>query len=281
MIPNLEVLQAIWKQSKGLYYFIGEIHRPDLYVRGKFDDFCYRSDDVPTQGQTHEYDLFFTPLLFTETTRKNEFVGSPGVLFADLDKALPSTIIPPTMVWSTSPGNLQAVWFLTRPMQDVEAWAGLNQRLTYYQDADPGGWHASKLLRVPGSINWKRRAFGNMISYKPNMRYEPEMMNEFLPRLDKITVTEDSEHPPLMDPKEQEWLLRLHWKDMSLLGRNMITRQAVRDRSLHIVKTARELRAGGLSPEATFNLIWVAPWNKWRVDRHDPERLWKEICAAE
>jgi hypothetical protein len=285
MLPNQKVILDIMARSgtKDSWSFLSVMKRPKAFARGKWQDFPFQMSTMalPLDAQIHECDLFFTPLSFSSPGRNNDHVELPGVLFADLDAApeLPEAI-PPSVLWETSPGMKQAVWYLDKPIEDYNTWADLNQRLTHYTGADPGGWMGSKVLRVPGSVNWKRRAFGSLTYFEPSQVYTAKSFDNMLPVLSAPAVPIDEDHPHLVDPKERQWLLRTYWPQISLRGRSMIRKERVNDRSLHIVRTARELLAGGLGEEAVFHLLWTAPWNKWRTDRHRPDQLWTEVQRA-
>jgi hypothetical protein len=286
-IPNKNLILEIQGRSGtgGLdeVAYLSTMARPLLSTRGKWTDVPYKTSSgiMPINDQPHKHDLFFSPLVFFGK-RQNETVSHPGVLFADLDGA-PDPVIEPTIIWETSPGNRQAVWYISDPgfLTGYQQWANLNQRMTLLTKADVGGWMGSKVLRVPESINWKRQAFGGPPIYL-EVSYTVSYLEKFLPQLPMTNVSLEGrpDHPSLPPLERRDYLIRSYWHMMSLRGRNMITKDRVRDRSLHIVKTAYELTGGGLSPEVVFNLLWGAPWNKWRTDRYAPEQLWSEILRT-
>jgi hypothetical protein len=280
-IPNLDLVLKIQQFSgnKTSYGSLATLDRETDRFTEEFHGGHYK--DVGFEHQPHGCDLFFSALRFDTNKRSNDTVVKPGILFADLDQA-PEPAVQPSVYWETSDGNTQAVWFLDRPMSDYGRWADLNKRMTVSTGADPGGWAGSKLLRVPDSVNWKRREVGKLLYSNPTV-YTWSYLESNLERTDvdhKIWSV-FTDHPDLPNPADQDYFLRLAWDNMSPLGRNMITRQRVPDRSLHIVKTARELIAGGLNKEQVFALLWVAPFNKWRVSTHNPQRLWNEICRID
>ena len=206
----------------------------------------------------------------------------PGVLFADLDAVHPSDIaIRPNVAWETSPGSYQAVWSLDKPINDYDTWADLNKRMTVSTGADPGGWAGSKVLRVPGSWNYKRNAPGKLLWWKRDPSYPVKMMQKMLPELaPKPTVLDKFEYPTPMAVKERDWYLGLHWNNMSLRGRSLITKFRVSDRSRHLVKTAHILSTT-LPAETVFQLLWMAPTCKYRTDRYRPEILWEIVQRAQ
>ncbi|NIP36931.1 MAG: hypothetical protein GWN18_18350 [Thermoplasmata archaeon] len=288
-IPNLEIITEIQSRSGTpiAYGFISTMHRPNGAARGKWTDYFWipRYPDelglAPVENQPHEHDLFFSPLRFNKPERKNENVILPGVLFADLDDApVDYGKLEPSVLWETSPGNRQAVWFLAERLDRYDTWANLNKRLTHHLKADPGGWMGSKVLRVPGSVNWKRRAFGTLLSYDPNLTYRVEWLQQQLPQVPTIGATLTGDYPKIPKRDESTVIIMSRWDSISLRGRHMLMKEQVRDRSLHIVRTIHELSGGGLSPEDIFVMIWHRPWNKWRL-RDNPDLLWSEILKAQ
>ena len=110
------------------------------------------------------YDVYFTPAVFRPGTKRMVSADAitTEVLWADLDRKFNLEHLrelPPTWVWATSPGSFQAMWRIgphadTTP-GDLFRPGGYNQALTYYLDADKGGWFGAKFLRVPGTANHK------------------------------------------------------------------------------------------------------------------------------
>ena len=274
-LPNLALVERIWS-----YAPLGE---PTVEIRKSLPAEWKVLPGTP-EDQPHGWDLYFTPLKFNGR-RANANTMMCGVLFADLDPVEPASLdIPPSVAWQTSPGNYQAIWYLRKPWGFYREWADVNQRLTYHTNADKGGWMGSKLLRWPGSLNWKRYSNGvvpvGKVVSSTTVEYDFVELRDALPPIERIEPISTGRHPVL--PRESySTLQRMVWNDITLQARAMVTRDRVSDRSLHIVKTAHELLRCGLSAQVVFNMLWLAPWNKWRTDRHMPEKLWEEILLAE
>jgi len=273
-LPNLPLVERIWSYSP----------QGKPTVESKKEGEWLVLPGIPVD-QPFGKDLYFTPLKF-KGRRSNENALSMGVLFADLDPVNPMTCDPePSVSWETSPGNYQAIWYLREPWDFYQEWADVNQRLTYHLKADKGGWMGSKLLRWPGSLNWKRQRDGAVpvgrVVSTTLVEYDFVELRDALPPIERTQVVSTGRHPVLNTIPLLNEQLRMHWADISLQGRAMLTRDRVSDRSLHIVRTAHELLRSGLSTETAFNMLWVAPWNKWRTDRHMPEKLWEEILLAD
>jgi hypothetical protein len=280
MIPNLDLVKNIQARSMGdtdipdSVGYLATLQRPD----GTFNE--HRMDDLAYQA--HACDLFFTPLMF-RGKRSNDNCLRAGVLFADLDRA-EYPVITPSVWWGTSAGNSQAVWYLRYPMTDMELWRQLNQWMTIETGADRGGWMQSKLLRVPGTLNYKRREFPGLVKVNEGVVYDPEDLLSQMPtpkkRAGKSPLEAVGYPQPLNSTNEQAWLLRLYWHKMGIKGRNMVCRSRVEDRSRHIYQTARELgKNSKMRPDEIFRIIWVAPWCKWRL-MDKPEQLWNDVLKA-
>ena len=277
MLPNRHLVDTIWSFSP----------TGTAYIETKDSVTSTWSQEVFwPHSQPDRVDLYFTPLKFNGK-RANANAVDMGVLFADLDPVYPADISPlPSLAWETSPGMYQAVWYLSKPVSNYDKWASVNQRLTYHLKADKGGWMGSKLLRWPGSLNWKRFdgkvvPVGQMIMVS-EITYDFDELDAQLPPISRPgpLIPASAAHPTPLTPSDREWLLRRNWEALSLRGRSMITKSRVSDRSLHIVRTIHELLACGLSDDQTFHMVWVQPWNKWRTDRHAPGILWKEVQLA-
>ncbi len=235
-------------------------------------------------GATHipiqpvEGDYYFTPNLFVSgKPRTNHWVTNPTVLFADLDKVEPKSLLlrrlMPHTAWETSPGNYQGVWYLNKPFPNVELWAQANRALTRTIGADKGGWFPAKLLRVPLSVNYKDRygpsyPQGTLLWHEPHKRVS---MRDLRPQLEINGALEpqlQSSLPPLPT------VGGINYDRISERSASMLGQTVVRDRSMHIVKTINSLRKDGVSKDQIFGLIMGRNWNKWETK---PTTLWREI----
>lgn len=282
MDRNTQLIKEIWHYSGGTYGSFAEI---DRYKGGYFSErFHVRREVDAIPRQIVGVDQYFSALTFFEQRRSNDTTVGPGLLFADLDAVDPHDLaIKPSAAWETSPGSYQAVWWLTASIGEYGEWADLNRRMTYHVGADRGGWMGSKLLRVPGSYNFKRATPGGVpkgnLLWHTNNQFDARDLEKALdPLKNRQENSSSTEHPALLEPREREWLVRALWPQIGLRGRYMLSKALVPDRSLHIVQTINELNNGRLTPENVFQLIWVQPWCKWRPDK--PETLWAEVCRV-
>jgi hypothetical protein len=277
------ILQEIWSRSAGKYSFYAEKDRKtDKWF--DYDNNLWSDDStIITNWEPMEYmDQFFTPLRFTDTTRNNVTVGTPGVLFADLDPVDPRTLaFKPSVAWETSPGNYQAVWFLNEPIEDYNTWADLNRRMTYFTGADRGGWMGSKVLRVPGTANWKRAVdgvpqYGKYLHFDPTISYKLFHLQHSLPEVKSVKV-ESGEHPRLRGKNEHLLVPNMPTLSRSTMANYLRPVSKVPDRSRHIIRVIHDLKKDGVDKETAFYMLWARDYNKWRTDRHRPDTLWQEI----
>lgn len=264
--------------------------------------------------QRHGQDVFFTPLsLRSEDSRRvdSAVVFPTWLLYADLDGMSPldvadmSSYVQPSLLWETSPGNCQGVWFLgveydgTGGIETVDEFRRVNRALTYGIGADKGGWSPSKLLRVPGSLNFKRTRYEPGGVTTPRGRVisdltlgSPVHGRTFLRQLDQWSVNIDPSNFSDADVGKTPTLMSYEeWKKWTneLMGESGNGRVPLRvwswwgmefvpDRSAHIFRILRALKAEGkLGPGAAFHLIWFRPWNKF-LNR--PEALWRQVCKV-
>lgn len=223
-------------------------------------------------------DHYFAPLTFTGPRRTND--NAPpraALLWADLDSEFHmermEDELPPTHLWETSPGSFQAVWFTD--WADIDTILNLNKRLTYWINADRGGWFASKLLRVPGTYNWKRvqeTAYGMFIPRGDYYHgsdlhiYRVEDLQEFFPHLETSTVSST----PVPQPDPEVWT-----RHAKLVGR--LEQNGVTDRSKRLWQMAKWLHKQGVPPSDIHLLLSVQAYNKY--DQR-PEVLWDMVQKA-
>lgn len=271
-LPNIpEILNDIWAQGQGSAVFMPTQKRPGRAWRP--------SPPVvpPLQAaldQEWGYDQYFTPMTFFSGELRGDKVAPGKVLYADLDRGV--YMIPPTYLWETSPGSLQAVWFTYETM-DPEYHANLNKRLTYWCNADKGGWGAAKVLRVPGTLNFKRQyeddggimvPRGHLILHDPRARYHLSDLDEMMPTLSEVDApTGEVPQIPATRPPASELPMGLR---ALLVAR-------YDDRSKRCFTVAKEFAARELPPEVAWDHMWYAPFNKY-TDR--PEVLWATIQRA-
>ena len=103
----------------------------------------------------HRYDQYFSPNLYKQKRRMLNYVCNTSLGWCDVDEADPFAFFPkPSVVWQTSPGRTQALWFWDQLYKPTRA-SAFSKALAYRHGGDRGGSAANKLLRLPGSLNHK------------------------------------------------------------------------------------------------------------------------------
>lgn len=289
------ILRRTWERSTGSSIFLPQAVYRGLWWEGQALD--------PTSGlvswyQQDGFDAYFSVLTFNgDERRMDNAPGDIGLMWLDLDY-IPQDENPlkylrqavgayPTFLWSTSPGHYQAIYF-TNAVPLFE-WKPLAKALTdRIEGADPGGWHPTKVLRVPLSVNYKRGGHKGHIVYQnlPNPRiYDPW---ELARTSEALTDPMRSLGPELMPgPISDDDRLRLlvrEWQRLPLGVQHWLTLSeeqypyyAPRDRSLLIRGLLLQMKAAGIEALTAFHLISGRPFDKFR-DR--PQDLWHEVLKA-
>jgi len=163
---QLQVLARIWgndrKGSVFLPYINGWTRNKEERRKNFHEGRAYRwprerQAILDHLGAHAEDDVYFAPNLFDGKRRIEQNVAPEKNLYADLDPVDPRTLgdLRPTIAWESSPGHYQAVWVANAERVGA-SWPGKeNHRLTVALEADPSGWDATQLLRVPGRPNFK------------------------------------------------------------------------------------------------------------------------------
>jgi hypothetical protein len=272
---DTEIISTIWHwtQAPQTMRWAGTIDR-------HHNDFFTEHRNPTRFEESPGKDMFFAPLAF-ENSRTNESARGLSVLFADLDQVwnLKNQLHKywPHVLWLTSNHNAQAVWLLRSEEANINAWSDLNQRMTYFMGADKGGWHASKLLRVPGSLNWKYDPpqKGITISFQPKAApYEAEVLRAALPQMQVLRPKLELSCPnPILLENWKTHLAKI-WKDVPLSTRSDLLAAGMKDRSAALVRASNKMHRAGISPEDQFHALYWVAWNKFQ---NRPEMLWSIV----
>ena len=280
---KLSIVEKAWARSDGQFRFLATSQPPG----GQWTE--YRSEtSEPIFPLGNQY---FSVLTFKGARRSNETTADNcALLWADLDNQRDEQwewmerYVPPSVLWETSPGMFQALWYLSdyHPTDEV---VELNRALTRAVGADSGGWFASKMLRVPETLNWKRAQENADGLFVPRGRIVRETDSTFLYTDLKQRLLPFQEAPrpvgtPRMRPplptkaawRETAKRLRLNTRDLTELNA-----PANGDRSTQLWRAARWLHKRGATAEEIYTLLWYARYNKW-IDR--PDKLWADVLKA-
>lgn len=163
-LTSFEVLSRIWGASEG-YVWTPWIEadswggpKGPRYHEGRAWRWPEQADGIRAHIEAHaDDDQYFTPGVFSAPRRVTQHAIPVPWLWADLDPVDPARIegLTPTIAWETSPERYQCLWEMLYPREGATEYGGPNHRLTHYLGADPSGWDATQLLRIPGSAHTK------------------------------------------------------------------------------------------------------------------------------
>lgn len=299
---QLKVLTRVWGAQRDGYVFLPWIkgdtntkeQRRKNYHEGRAYEWPRERRAILEHLQTHENDdVYFCPNLFNGKRRNEEMADAERTLWADLDEVDPRKLgdLKPTIAWESSPGRYQGVWLLDR-MRHGASWPGKeNHRLTYAIGADPSGWDATQLLRVPGRPNhkpeYKEDNGGDAVKGRLLWNNGPMYVWEDFDDLPEIG-TVDSDALELMDEdflagidRHKVWA-RVRMRCSPRVRRYMAMRHESEidgaDRSDVLWDIERELADAGCTLAEIVALVRPTVWNKY-VGRNDELRRLKTEAA--
>jgi RepB DNA-primase from phage plasmid len=121
----------------------------------KHPDFQSTVSDLLRRYSRWDYDQYFCPNSFSEPRRKQQYALPTPFSWCDMDESAPNAYRPiPNLVWRTSPSRFQALW-LWHTTHTASRAEWFSQSLAYRHGGDKNGWSATKMLRIPGSVNHK------------------------------------------------------------------------------------------------------------------------------
>lgn len=228
-------------QPKGLIYV--------AWKNPEFHDKAFKTlEEAEEFLSSIEGDKYFCPTTFSQTPRRKNNVLASQWLWQDLDPVDPRKIYPrPTIAWETSPGRYQALWKLDKqyPPQEIEK---LNKRLAELTNADHGSWILTKVLRIPGTSNWKYTARPSVkLLWREDKSYTPDEIVQQLPSKVKDLLETDSTG---QDRSDTLWFME------------------------------HELANAGFNIDQIYNLIKHSQWNKYKGRADEEQRLAHEISLA-
>lgn len=204
--------------------------------------------EVPDFIKEHsDKNLYFCPHGYRERSRKLGSEVLCNLAWADLDEASPHGLVPePTYAWETSPGRYSAIWKV-----DGLVPSALNQRITYHVKADKGGWQYGKVLKVPGTVN-----------YKYPQKPLASMLWDDGPEHSLTTL--DTTIPQMAAPAEEVELPG--WCERELVKEDI---SQAEDRSKVLHKLVATMHEHGMTPLAIMDRVRGTVWNKFAK----PEQL--------
>lgn len=215
--------------------------------------------------------LYFCPTPFTGRRRTKENVRAVNLLWSDLDHAKPR--IKPTLLWESSPGRLQALWYLTKETDNRRGEA-LNRALTYEHGADKGGWDLTQVLRIPGTRNHKYpdKPTVHVLS-NTGRKYR---VNEIR---DQVGGSAGRDGKPAQSSGSYEQVLAKYRRQIPPKVKALLSQRHVEagHRSEIIWFIENKLSEIGMSPTEIMTVIKHSAWNKYKGRRDEDERLKSEM----
>jgi hypothetical protein len=262
------LIHRVWRTQPGDYFCLSTKGK-----KGWRDHFFTREEleDIEEFIADHEEsdDLYWCPHSFLMQSRRSEYYARPSkMLWADLDAVDPTTLdLRPTMAWQTSPGRFAAIWLL-----DGEPRRGLRRAFNQAIGADGGGWCITKVLRIPGTRNWK---YANAPRGKVLWEHGPTYSLEAVAR--QYPVPNSAPQP-------------LHRKGSSLEARTILDKYGVRgwlrqellrggqvgNERRHRMhwRLACELHGKGIPKDEAFVCLRDTAWNKHQFENKDDPDKW-------
>ena len=271
---NREFLNKVWSESKGKTFIPYMLN--GTWYEQPAEDF----DKIPDGA-----DIYFSVLSFSGARRKENAL--PGNwLWADLDETSPFDIeveIRPTIAWQSSPGRYQALWQLSQEMS-AKVLEQTNQLLTYKVGADKGGWSVTKVLRIPGTKNYKYEDAPDVkLLWDDGPVHNISAIWSAIGYIDSDgkTIHHEDNAPPPADTYVKESVIKKAYELLDPRGRRLLmAKEAWGDRSQRLWELENMLLEAGMAKEDVYITVYYTVWNKF-LDRPDGDIiLWKEVQKA-
>jgi len=256
----------IWKLQPGSYFCLSTKGK-----KGWRDHFLTPEDfeDIEQFIADHKAeDLYWCPHSFLRQSRRSEYYARPSkLLWADLDAVHPDTTDPPpTCAWETSPKRYAALWRLDR-----EPTEGLRRSFNQAIGADGNGWCLTKVLRVPGTRNYKYpNAPRGRVLWAHGPTYDLDAIERKYPP--EPTLIRPHPHIPSQSARAilKKYGIGGWLRDQLLHGGQFATERRHR---MHF-KLACELHEKGVGREEAFVCLSDTAWNKHAVENKDDPDKW-------
>lgn len=223
----------------------------------------------------HRFDQYFSPNIYSRPRRMSNGVLMTRLGWCDVDKVDPFAFEPkPSVVWQTSPGNTQALWFWDRLHPPSEAQA-FSKALAYRHGGDKGGNAPNKLLRLPGSFNHKPEYEAPFI---PLVHFNPKpITTRPRPLTGKDGVSVGDIEPLDMNPyaHDRPAVLKKYRSKLDTSTRHLIRHDEVlaSDRSARRFAIVAGLYEAGATLDEIASVLWTSPYFR--------EKYGKDLSALE
>jgi hypothetical protein len=215
-----------------------------------------------------------------EYRRKNDPEAKTRVVYADVDGLDPKDFrVAPTFLVSSSPGHWHAYWLLEDFVLNDEA-ADISTAIAKAHGLDASSGIATKLLRVPGSVNTKYEPVHNVQAFQnSDAIYTLESLSGFYPAGESASYDSVELQAPVEWPNYFDALAeipadnRIQW----LMEWDKRTADDPEKRSEHRFELIRLLmEKTHLTPEQIAVVVWHAPVSDHFREQDRPiEHLYK------
>lgn len=261
------LITDVWAQQPGKFFCISTKDGAE-----KWKDHFFSPDEFGLIRKflrdNDDKNIYFCPHGFNRRVRQKGEAVLPNILWADLDFADPKGMKPkPTIAIESSPGRYVGLWLLKGTMSE-----SLNRRLTYFLDADKGGWDLTQVLRFPGTKNYKYSSQPKVrILWDDGPVYSIKRIESYLPPEEE---EEEGEHLSAAEVFELYQGKLPRWVRRELLAKKIHGRA---DRSEMLWKLENACVEAGMSLDEAFAVIRGSAWNKFAGRRNEEEQLRREL----
>lgn len=269
------------KVNDAAVHFLLELwdYRPDAYTfigtrRGE----SWR--DHPIQGNrpaqiaaildaypADHFDIYFCPNAFAAPQRRATLALPSRYAWCDIDDADPDAYDPqPNIVWETSPNRFQGVWQWRDAAPAVIA-EQISRNIWAKDGGDKGGWSATKMLRLPGTINHKRKYKKPVVTLREYDARSQDVPGSLIAVAPTAMPTVGRIQVNGLDPEK---VMRRYRRRMGLQAGTLMTAKRVMrgDRSGAVYSIIVGLIAAGASDAEIMAVLLVNPYftDKWGDD---------------
>ena len=294
----LRIVSRAWGQQPGYCFFPwisgkarDKTERIQSYHEGPAFKWPKDKAKILDHLAAHEDDdIYWCPSLFETRRRRLDQAKDEHALWADLDGVDPNTIdkeYRPTIAWETSPGRYQALWIVAGGIQGA-SWPGReNQCLTYYLEADLGGWDTTQLLRIPGWKNHKPeyvqqygKAPKGKLLWSGGRTYLVDDFND-LPDVPGLSIISDllEEEVDRVD-RHEVWDKKIKLGVPRRTKEFLTAKEYSGDRSEVLWQIERDLADAGCTLVEIVAIVKHSVWNKYVGRADEFKRLSTEVAKA-
>lgn len=273
----VEFLSEIWDYERSEYTFLytrraGTERMVRHRIKGnRASKIAKVLDAFP--HETHA--VFFSPNAFSGPSNRKDWALPSQYGWSDIDDDDPDGFDPkPNVLWETSKGRHQGLWIWKDRFPRAEA-EQFSFNLWRHFGGDTGAWFASKLLRLPGTINHKPgrdRAFVRLLRFDPKPQAVPDLiadLSDMRVRSSPAKSIDPYKHDPDAIMRKYGRMVgqyaRFHMKATRLWGD---------DRSGKVHLIIRKLMDAGATDDEVASVLRVNIYftDKWGDDLYELER---------